>query len=120
MAIVTSARAQQAVVPARGGGGAAAHHYEEGGRTVVCVQGEIDLGTLTTLEAALERAAAESDAGIVVDVAQVRFMDASGLERIMALRDELAPRGRAVVVRNPRGVVQRLFSVLEAGELIED
>lgn len=89
----------------------------DGSVAVLHVRGEIDVETAPKLEeciALLLRAAVEQ---VVVDLAEVTFVDSSGI--YVLIRSARMARGKAkVVIINPSDHVQRVFSITGAERAI--
>lgn len=83
-------------------------------RTVVQVRGEVDLATAPALSEAL----AEANSDIVVDLAELTFMDASGLQVLAQAgkRAELDHDGLTVVHASP--FVRRMFELTGLEDLL--
>lgn len=82
-----------------------------GGLVVAEVAGEIDLRTAETLR---NRLLGLSEAGfgrIVVDFAQVRFCDASGLGTLVAVRNRLREKGGDLRLARVRPAQRRIFDI---------
>lgn len=99
-------------------GGAGAHLVARPDRTVVCLHGEIDISTASTLEAALVAGERTPAGAIVVDLTRVRFMDSSGLDVLLARRRRLAASGRNLVIQGASGAVLRLLELAGSHELL--
>jgi anti-anti-sigma factor len=87
------------------------------GEVVVRVAGEVDLTVSSVLERALLDAPAEPDASrVTVDLADLRFLDSSGIHALV--RGYLATRdaGLSYTVRNARGVVARVLHITGVAE----
>ncbi|MFL1381988.1 STAS domain-containing protein [Nocardiopsis protaetiae] len=83
------------------------------GVTVVPVDGEIDLATVPGLRARLAAAAREERCEcLVVDLAGVGFLDASGVGALVAAHRILAARGARLVLARPRPAVARVLEIL--------
>ena len=80
---------------------------------VVRVAGEIDLATAPALRTVLRRQteAATPLRRIDVDLAQVTFLDATGLGVLVEARQRGHRAGANLVVRNAYGIVRRVFVV---------
>ena len=100
------------------GGGAAAHLLRGRGRTVVCLHGEIDIGTDNVLAAALLEAAGTTEGDVVVDLGDVGFMGSSGLVVLLRQRSHLEAAGRSMHVRAPAPPVRRLFELAGSSDLL--
>jgi anti-anti-sigma factor len=81
-----------------------AHHD---GSAVVMVRGDADLGALASFTAAVDEALTMSR-DVVLDMADVTFLDSSGLRVILtaALR---VPEGGSVIVRNAQPNVEHVL-----------
>jgi anti-sigma B factor antagonist len=81
------------------------------GATVVSAQGELDAYVAPDLSAALQRAAALADGGVVIDLEEVAFMDSTALGVVVRAVRELGKTGRRVKVVLPRGTARRVFEI---------
>jgi anti-anti-sigma factor len=83
------------------------------GRMTVTLRGELDLGTVPTLELRLRDALAASPRELVLDLGAVTFLDSTGTSLLFRLASESAVhRRRLVVVAPPGGVAHRLLSLV--------
>ncbi|MEU0491288.1 STAS domain-containing protein [Nocardiopsis sp. NPDC006139] len=90
------------------------------GVTVVSVEGEIDLATVPGLRARLAAAAREEGCEcLVVDLAGVGFLDASGVGALVAARRAMNARGGRLVLARPRPVVSRVLGILGLDRVFE-
>jgi anti-sigma B factor antagonist len=89
------------------------------GGVVVTAAGEIDIATARELEATLTTAAAPLAAGdpAVLDLADVGFMDSTGLGALNAARREAEERGVAWRLCAAQAPVRRLLDLTGVGEL---
>jgi anti-sigma B factor antagonist len=81
--------------------------------TVLALTGELDMGSASTLEEALERAEAEAEPGgpLVVDLRHLAFIDSSGLRVLLRAHLRAATSGRRLtLVRGPIEV-HRVFTI---------
>jgi len=76
--------------------------------TTVC--GEIDIATVSILSEHLGHLARENPQRLVIDLAAVSFMDASGLGGFVRIRKAL-PLDCPVVIRSPQRRVRQLFKI---------
>jgi anti-sigma B factor antagonist len=82
------------------------------GYSVVTVRGEMDLHTAPKFQYAIERAARSEGVGaVVVDMAEVTFMDSTALSALMRSKDALGQQGVSLRLAAPSGAVERIFSV---------
>lgn len=77
----------------------------------IALCGEVDLSRRPAVLAVLEAAIAESDGPFLVDLAEVDFLDSSGLGVLMHARDRLRRSGRELTVRCPPGPIRRLIDI---------
>ncbi|HEX6237426.1 MAG TPA: STAS domain-containing protein [Acidimicrobiales bacterium] len=89
-------------------------------RTVVRLRGEYDLTTRAALQDALDRAIAHGDGDLVVDLSQVRFLDAGSVGIILQAREALRTRSCSLTLRSPRGITRRIFELCDLTHLIDD
>jgi anti-anti-sigma factor len=83
-------------------------------RAVVRVAGEIDLTSVSELTAALERVVAAGATDLRLDLAEVGFMDSTGLAALITTHTQLEGRGR-VVIDDASPTVRRTFEVAGLG-----
>lgn len=67
-----------------------------GGETYVVVHGEIDLATASILGDALARAAELDGRSVVVDLADVAYLDSSGVHALFEALSAVRERGRSM------------------------
>lgn len=90
------------------------------GVTVVTVEGEVDLATVPGLRARLAAAAREEGCEcLVVDLADVVFLDASGVGALVAARRAMSARGGRLVLGRPRPAVSRVLRILGMDRVFE-
>lgn len=77
---------------------------------VVALRGEIDLQASVPLAEALEQASAFHPR-VVVDLAGVRFLDASAIGTLAGVHRQLRGRGGDLVLHRPSDFVRRLLDV---------
>jgi anti-anti-sigma factor len=78
---------------------------------VVWLGGEHDISTVAELSAVLDGAAVLADDCLVVDMAEVRFIDASTIGAIVACRNALGLSGRSLMIRSPSKPARRLLGI---------
>lgn len=81
----------------------------DGGQHVVNVSGELDADTRHVVEQAC---LAGDDAAVVVDMADLTFMDCCGYGGLIAARRALQERGGSLTVSNQAGQPARLMALL--------
>ena len=79
----------------------------------VCLRldGEVDLDTAPLVEDAILPALEPRCNRLVVDLADVSFMDSSGLRVLVVARNALDDRGAEMVVANVNDQLRRLFEI---------
>jgi anti-sigma B factor antagonist len=80
------------------------------GRPALRVCGEVDLSTAAELRSYLDGAADSFDGDIVVDVAELVFIDSSGLAQLVGAARALPDR-RVLVLHNPTKKVRNLLDI---------
>jgi anti-sigma B factor antagonist len=90
---------------------------DDDGSVVLAIQGEIDLGTASTLAAHLEHIC-EGARAVTVDLRRVTFLDCVGLRLLLGLHASgLAHDCPVAFVQGPR-TVERLFELTGASGLL--
>jgi anti-anti-sigma factor len=92
---------------------------EQEDQPTVYLAGEMDLDCADDLRETVERAAAGA-AMVVLDFADVRFIDSSGTGIFVRLCLDLQAQGVAVRARNVPPVVAQVFDMLKVQALIGD
>ncbi len=90
-----------------------------GRQVVVTLRGEIDMLTAPTFASVLDSLFDAGRRDIVVDLAELEFMDASGLRLIGPMSARLRNAGRSLTIRSPSRMVRRLLDITAMGDLIE-
>lgn len=88
-------------------------------RAVVVVAGEIEYGTAHSLRNALADVARDRAAELVVDLADVTFMDSTGLSLLLQVQARCENDGSRLVLRRPSARVLRLLGVSGLTDLFE-
>ncbi|MFI9361427.1 STAS domain-containing protein [Kitasatospora sp. NPDC053057] len=78
---------------------------------VVTLAGELDHDSAHVLRAALARPLHDGVRRIVVDLAELRFCDSTGLNILLRARLDAAAIGRTLEISRPEPIVARLFEV---------
>ena len=92
-------------------------HFARAGIAVASVRGEVDLDERDRFESALAPAR-EAQGPLVVDLAEVPFMDSSGLHVVIQLWRALQREGREMVVACPSPGVRKLFELTSLDRLV--
>jgi len=83
---------------------------------VVVPKREIDFLTAPILEAELDKAIAEGESKVVVDLCDVTFMDSSGAHALLDASKRLRALERGFSVICIRGSISRLLEILGLGD----
>ncbi|MGH9088214.1 MAG: STAS domain-containing protein [Acidimicrobiales bacterium] len=88
----------------------------DGEHRVVRLHGELDVAYAAPLRAALVGVAGSS---VVVDLAQLTFLDASGLAALLAARQVIVAGGHEMRLQGAGQAVRRVFEITELVELLD-
>src|SRR5687768_6369424 len=78
--------------------------------SVIAVRGEVDLHTAPKVQSAIERAA-DANGAVVVNMANVEFMDSTALSALVRAKDTLQEQGISLRLAAPSKPVERIFSI---------
>jgi anti-sigma B factor antagonist len=78
---------------------------------LLALMGELDLASAPVLEARLRAADVEEHSDVALDLAQLSFVDATGLKVILNAHRRAAWRGGRVTLLNPSSDIRRLLSL---------
>ena len=81
----------------------------DGDRLLIATAGELDLTTAPDLEAALRDN--PSYAALELDLAELTFIDSSGLRLLLAERERAQRDGRGFEIKGANGAVARVFAI---------
>jgi anti-sigma B factor antagonist len=82
------------------------------------LHGELDIATAPELVQMLARLRHHGHA-VIVDLAEVTFMDSTGLTTLMDAHQQARSNGWSFAVRRPSPAVRRVFDLAGAGRLLE-
>ena len=88
------------------------------GVAVLALEGEFDLAAAPALREHLEAARQAAARGVVLDFAEVTFVDSSGLRELLLARTALRAEGKGLVLVALQPAVVRLFELTGATEAI--
>jgi anti-anti-sigma factor len=83
----------------------------DGGVTRLIAHGEIDASSANTFEAAANQALAEAPQAIEIDLAEVGFIDSSGLRAIIALSNRSREQRVAISVTGLSAAARRVLEI---------
>jgi anti-anti-sigma factor len=93
------------------------HHNSH---TVMRVHGELDLATASQLRSRLDALIADADGPILLDLADVTYLDSTGLCAILAANEDLDTQGRDLRVIKASVQVRRIFELCDVTGLVID
>ncbi len=84
---------------------------------IVALTGELDIATAEGLAESLITVAGSV---VVVDLAELSFMDCSGIAAMIIARNQITKDGNSLGLARPSGIVQRALEVIGLADWIED
>jgi anti-sigma B factor antagonist len=91
----------------------------EGG-AVCAIRGELDLMTAPRLRDELRPLLADTSLeGLVFDLADLRFVDSSGIQALIDFRRELGARGATMAVVRPQRTVRMVLRMMGLEDVLE-
>jgi anti-anti-sigma factor len=83
----------------------------DGDRAVLVLRGELDPHTAPRLQDEIDRAMEDDAKVVILDLAELGFIDSSGLRVIISAHKEAAERGGRLVLRSPSPTAKRLLDI---------
>ena len=83
----------------------------KGEALVLTPEGDVDMHSMRSLREALEPVLKGGEEAVVVDLADVSFMDSTGLALMLNAARRLTRRSRAFAIACPDGPIRRAFHV---------
>jgi anti-sigma B factor antagonist len=90
----------------------------DGGEVVVALEGEMDLANADALGAALTAVLDTRPARVIVDLANLSFLDSSGIRCLLIASDQAAAIGAKLFVTRPTGSIRRVLEVTGTDALL--
>lgn len=90
----------------------------DGGLAMVSLIGEVDISTVAHLRTLVDEAVALGEPRVVVDLTEVRFMDAGALAVLAVAAERLRRSGGELAVRGATPAIYRLFEVTSLTEAL--
>ncbi len=84
----------------------------EGTPPVVSVTGEIDLGNVDKLLAALDAAIPKSSEGIVIDMCDVTYIDSAGIQAVISAYQRVRKTGGVLALALANRDVKAIFALI--------
>src|SRR3954471_4261203 len=86
--------------------------------TILVLHGELDMMTVEALRELLDQACLGDPARVIVDLADVPFIDVLSLSTILACADSLRERGASLTVRGAAPPIRRICALLNADDVL--
>jgi anti-anti-sigma factor len=86
--------------------------FRERGGVRLMLRGELDMNGVMETELAVKAAVELSEGRLVIDLAELDFMDLFGARALLRVSDEAQAANREVVIANPNRHVRRLFELI--------
>ena len=96
----------------------AVRHSELADHVEIVIRGEFDAAMAGAVETAFDSVDTQSCGGVVVDLAQVDFIDSAGLRVLLVGQSRLSGDGVTMTVRNPQRQVRRVFELAGVGDVL--
>jgi anti-anti-sigma factor len=93
--------------------------HAEGKRTVVVLRGEADVSTRPVLCDVLSRVIALGAGDVVIDLAEVEFIDTATVRALAVGQQSLDGQGRKLTFRSPSRLAARMLDLFGLADLIE-
>lgn len=75
------------------------------------VWGEVDMASATDLKEIIERASTSSDGHVIVDIEGISFIDAAGINALVAADLALQENGHRLMLVSVPEIIKRLFRI---------
>ena len=89
-------------------------HKGEDGAIVVAISGELDMSSVPSVRAELDPLVANQESAITFDLADLKFMDSSGI----ALLIQIADRCGHANLRNTPALIRRIIEATGVSEIL--
>ena len=93
--------------------------HNDAGTVLVTIGGELEFGTVASLRTTLSDLAQTDDGPIVVDLADLRFIDSTGVSLLVQAKQRFTAQGRGFRLRSLSGRVHRVIEISGLSELFE-
>jgi len=91
----------------------------EGSITVLELNGDLDVSSAPTLQAALQEIIDQGGQRVIVDLSDVPFMDSSGLGVLVAAHRRMTAIGGQLALANPAPTLQKVFELTRTNRLFK-
>lgn len=92
---------------------------EDNDISIFRVQGDIDINTAPEIKVSLDRKMGDSDNKIVINLADVGYIDSSGLATLVEILKNLRARGGSLKITNVPVKVRGLFEITKLDKLFD-
>lgn len=93
--------------------------HREDGRLTCVLSGDLDVYAAVSFEERLVGSVTPEDRDVVVDLAEVRYVDSSGLGTLVALRKRLEREGKKMILARPSEEVRKLLELVRLTKVFE-
>jgi anti-sigma B factor antagonist len=90
----------------------------EGPTTTLRVAGEVDLATADELNQAAAAALEGGTKALVIDLAEVTFLDSTGLAVLVAVTNQTSAGGISLTIRDPAPRVRNVIRITGLGQFL--
>ena len=84
----------------------------------VTISGDLDLSQVAQLRDELQRLVADTEAHVLVDCAQLSFVDSTGIAVLLEAHDALKTQRRRMLIANVPARLRRTFELLGVSNLL--
>jgi anti-sigma B factor antagonist len=89
------------------------------GRATVVVRGDLDAYTGPRFSECLRGAVADAAGDVAIDMAEVSFVDSSGIAILVASAKQLRERGNVLVIQSPPRMVGKVLEMTGVTKLVK-
>ena len=91
----------------------------EGSVTILDLSGEIEVSEVPKLRDVLINLLEQNSGGLLVNIANVVFIDSAGLSMLIAVNRQAQKRGGRFAVSNPQPTVQQVFRLTQMNKVFQ-
>lgn len=92
---------------------------ESAGGPILSLVGEIDLGSAPKMYSMIWQSSDKGRSSLIINMDKLDFMDSSGLQLLLRLREKLKSKKQSVVLVGPRPHIKRLFQLTGFDKLFD-
>jgi anti-anti-sigma factor len=96
------------------------HAYTTGSTQVVVLDGDVDFEAVDRFTRAIDTAARQAPALVVLDSSELTFIDSRGLGAVVDARNHLRGRSADLVIRGASAMLTRLLGIAGLTTLLEE